>query len=173
MNWKMQGDDLKGLKNFQANLQKLAQHRVKVGVLGGNTPTGQPLASVAMLHEFGSETKRSFMYKGRKITINGVPTRSFLRMPLRMKIRTLSKMDEVDKGMLIRGLETGQVQHPLYRLGLKAVAIIQKAFDSGGFGQWPRNISEEYIEMKGSDVPLIDTGLLRQSIASEVYKKGN
>lgn len=172
MSEKITGDDLKGLKNLMSSLKKLAQYRVKVGVLGGNHINGQSLASIAMLHEFGSTTPRTFMYKGQKITVKGIPTRSFLRMPLRLKIKTLSRMDEVDKGMMIRGLETGQVQHPLYRLGLKGVAIVQKAFDSGGFGQWPANISEDYIALKGSDTPLIDTGILRKSIASEVYRKG-
>ncbi len=171
MSWKIKGGDLKGLKKLQENIKKMAQYRVKVGVLGGNTPTGESLASVAMLHEFGSETPRSFVYKGKKITITGIPTRSFLRMPLRLKKKTLSKMDEVDKGMLIDGLKTGNVHFPLYRLGLKGVAIVQKAFDTAGFGQWMRNINEQYIELKGSDTPLINTGLLRQSIASEVYKK--
>ncbi len=168
----IKGEDLKGLKNLAANIEKLKKYRVKVGVLGGNYPTGESIASVAVLHEFGSESKRTFMYKGRKITIGGVPTRSFLRMPLRLKIKTLSKMDEVDRAMLIRGLETGQVQHPLYMLGLKGEAVVQKAFDSQGFGQWPRNISEVYKDLKGSDIPLIDSGLLRNSISSEVYKKG-
>lgn len=170
---KIRGEDLKGLKNLRANLVKLAQMRVKVGVLGGNYPNGQSIASVAALHEFGSETPRTFMYKGKKITVKGIPTRSFLRAPLRAKIKKLSRMDEVDKGMMLEGLKTGYVHFPLYRLGLKGVAIVQEAFDTRGYGQWPANISEEYIELKGSDAPLIDQGLLRQSIASEVYKKGS
>ena len=94
-------------------------------------------------------------------------------MPLRLKVKKLSKMDDVDKAMLIRGLETGQIQHPLYMLGLKGEAIVQSAFDSQGFGQWPSNISEQYVDLKGSDTPLIDTGVLRNSISSEVYKKGS
>lgn len=173
MSEKIKGEDLKGIKKLRETVAKLADYRVKVGVLGGKYPNGQSIASVAMLHEFGSVTKRKFLYKGQMITVNGVPTRSFLRMPLRLKIRTLSKMDEVDKGMMLEGLKTGHVHFPLYRLGLKGVAIVQKAFDSQGFGQWPRNISEEYIALKGSDIPLIDTGLLRNAISSEVYKKGS
>lgn len=171
--WKteVKGADLKNLKKFVQNIEKLKQYRVKVGVLGGNYATGESIASVALKHEFGSRKPHTFKYKGEMITIKSLPTRSFLRVPLRLKIRTLSKMDEVEHAMLIRGLLTGQVQHPLYMLGLKGEKIVQKAFDTQGFGQWPRNISQRYVELKGSDVPLIDTGHLRKSISSEVYRR--
>ena len=169
MSEKITGDDLKGLKNLAENLKKLARCRVKVGVLGGNHINGTSLASIAMLHEFGTQSRRTFTYKGKKIKISGLPTRSFLRVPLKTKVKTLSKMDEVDKLMMLEGLKTGHVHFPVYRLGVKGVAIVQKAFDTRGYGQWPANINEEYISLKGSDTPLIDTGILRNAIASEVY----
>lgn len=169
MSEKITGDDLKGLKNLAENIKKLARHRVKVGVLGGNHIDGTSLASIAMLHEFGTQSSRTFTYKGKKIKVKGIPTRSFLRVPLKAKIRTLSKMDEIDKLMILEALKTGHMHFPLYRLGVKGVAIVQKAFDTQGFGQWPANISEEYVALKGSDTPLIDTGILRNAIASEVY----
>lgn len=173
MSKKIKGEDLKGIKRLRETVAKLAEYRVKVGVLGGSYPNGESMASVAMLHEFGSRKSRSFVYKGEKLSVSSIPTRSFLRMPLRLKVKALSRMDEVDKRMMLEGLKTGHVHFPLYRLGLKGVSIVQKAFDSQGFGQWPRNMHKRYIELKGSNVPLIDTGLLRNSISSEVYKKGS
>ena len=170
MGEKITNEELKGLKNLTENLKKLARQRVKVGVLGGNHTNGTSLASIAMLHEFGTQSQRTFTYKGKKITISGVPTRSFLRVPLQTKKRTLANMSEIDKLMMLEGLKTGHVHFPLYRLGIKGVAIVQKAFDTSGYGQWPSNINEEYVTLKGSDTPLIDTGVLRNAIASEVYE---
>ena len=172
MGGKIKGEELKGIRNLRANLQKLAQMRVKVGVLGGQYSNGQSIAHVAALHEFGSYSPHTFVFKGQTITVQGVPARSFLRVRLRQKQRTLAKMDIIDKKMMLEGLKTGNMHFPLYRLGLKGVAIVQRAFDTGGYGQWVRNISERYIEVKGSDQPLIVSGLLRKAIASEVYKKG-
>ena len=84
MSWKIQGDDLKGLKKLQANIQKLRNMRVKVGVLkgAGAYSTGESIVSVALKHEFGSELPQVFSYKGQTIRLHGIPTRSFLRMPL-------------------------------------------------------------------------------------------
>lgn len=170
MVWRLDNEDLKGLKAVRDNLKKLAKMRVKVGVLGGNYPTGQSIASVAMLHEFGSRSKRTFTYKGQEVTVNGIPTRSFLRVPLRDKSKTLARMDDLDRDMFVEGLKTGYMHFPLYRLGLKGVAIVQKAFDTQGYGMWPSNISQKYVSLKGSSIPLIDTALLRKSISSEVYE---
>lgn len=174
-NFKIEGAELKGLKKLQECLQQYKQHYVKVGVLGGNSPSGESYASIAMLHEYGSDSPRTFNYKGRKIKINGVPTRSFLRMPIRTHIKKL-KGDTVKQGgtvekALILDFTHGYTGVALKLLGANAEGIIQEAFDTQGFGKWERNISKQYIELKGSDTPLIDTGKLRASITSQVEKK--
>lgn len=173
--FKIEGAELKGLTKLKEVLEQYKQHYVKVGVLGGNAPDGTPYPQIAMLHEFGSESSRSFMYKGEKITIKGVPTRSFIRMPIRTHIKKL-KGDTAKQGgtvqkALLLDLKHGYTGVALKMLGANAERIIQEAFDTQGFGKWPANINEKYINLKGSDVPLIDSGGLRKAVTSQVEKK--
>ena len=168
----MTGDDFKGIKNLKENLAKLASMQAKVGVFGGRHPgSGESIPEIANLHEYGSQHERSFNYKGNIIKIKGVPTRSFLRMPLRVKKLKIVGDKEYMKKYVMYALQTGHVNVPLEIMGHQAEAVIQDAFDSQGFGQWDKNINKEYIALKGSDTPLIDTGFLRQSITSKVSKK--
>ena len=68
VNLKMTGDDFKGIKNLRENLAKLKSMQAKVGVFGGRHPgSGESIPDIAMLHEFGSQTARSFNYKGKHI----------------------------------------------------------------------------------------------------------
>jgi len=171
VNLKMTGDDFKGIKNLKENLAKLRDTKAKVGVFGGRHPgSGESIPDIAMLHEFGSQTARSFSYKGSIIKIKGIPTRSFLRMPLRVKKLKVVGDKEYMKKYVMYALQTGHVNVPLEIMGHQAEAVIQDAFDSQGFGQWDKNISKAYIAAKGSDTPLIDTGFLRQSVTSKVGK---
>ena len=169
------GTDLKGLRKLQECLEQYKKHYVKVGVFGGNSPSGESYPSIAMKHEYGSESPHTFMYKGRKITIKGLPIRSFLRMPIRTHIKKL-KGDTVKQGGTVKGALMSDFIHgytgvALKLLGMNAEAIVQEAFDTQGFGQWEKNINKEYIELKGSDTPLIDTGKLRASVTSQLEKK--
>lgn len=168
-NIKIKGAELKGLKKLQECLEQYKQHYVKVGVLGGNSPSGESYANIAMLHEYGSESPRTFNYKGQKIKINGVPTRSFIRMPIKTRIKKL-KGDTVEKALIL-DFTHGYTGIALKLLGINGERIIQEAFDTQGFGKWEKNISEKYIALKGSDTPLIDTGKLRASVTSQVEKK--
>lgn len=172
---KIKGEDLKGLQKVKEVLDEYKNHKCKVGVLGGNHPLdGTPYAEIGMKHEFGTQSKESFNYKGESITINGVPTRSWLRAPLKLKKSQISGKGFEGKMLvrnaLIKDLENGYTGVGLKLLGINAESIIQEGFDTQGFGQWDRNISERYIELKGSDIPLIDSGSFRGSITSEVYK---
>ena len=172
VNLKMSGDDFKGIKNLKENLAKLGSMQAKVGVFGGRHPqSGESIPDIAMLHEFGSQRARSFNYKGKHIKIKGVPTRSFIRMPLRTRKLKVVGDKEYMKKYVMYALQTGHVNVPLEIMGHQAEAVIQGAFDSGGYGQWDKNINKEYIALKGSDTPLIDTGFLRQSVTSKVSKK--
>lgn len=114
---------------------------VKVGILGENTirdnPDDPTNAEIGAKHEFGQA---------------GMPVRSFLRMPIEQDLaRELSKLDlsEVDP------------QDMADKIGVGAMAVIEKAFDSGGDGQWPPSKKDE-------GKTLVDTGQLRESISYEV-----
>ena len=52
-------------------------------------------------------------------------------------------------------------------VGVSALEQIQEAFDTEGFGEWTPN-SPATIRAKGSEMPLIDTGNLRNSITYKV-----
>lgn len=171
-NLKITGEDLKGLKRVAQVLNEYKQHRVKVGFLGGSYPNGESYASVAYLHEFGSETPRTFVYKGKNITIKGVPTRSILRVPIKSHPKKLRGKDDIVRAALLLDLKHGYTGVALKMLGANAEKIVQEAFDTQGYGKWEHNISKKYKILKGSDIPLIDTGKLRGAVASQVYKEG-
>ncbi len=132
---------------------------VKVGVLGGNDTRqdGEPLgnAGVGVVQEFGSIT-------------NGIPARSFLRMPLETKKDRLEATFE--KAGVKQKLLTGDAKGAMQSLGFVAEEIIDDAFKTGGFGTWAPN-KPSTIAKKGSSKPLIDQSELRRSITSKVLEK--
>lgn len=100
--------------------------------------------------------------------IDRIPARSFLRFPLQHEaksiIKSFDKQAEKYEKSLIGGKFINQL---LKELGILGENAVQKAFETGGFGQWKPN-SPVTITMKGSDKPLIDSAQLRKSITSEV-----
>lgn len=149
--------NLKPLKAFAANLDKAIG--VKVGVLGSkdNRLDGEPLgnAGIGLIQEVGSIS-------------NGIPARSFLRMPLETKTDKLNATFE-RPGVKKKLLE-GNVKGAMDDLGFVAEEIIDDAFKSGGFGQWAPN-APSTIDRKGSSKPLIDKSELRRSITHKVMQK--
>ncbi len=149
---------------IQSNFKKLEQLNknakvkmfAKVGILGSKTNRDDPLtnADIGLKHEFGSKSEN-------------IPRRSFLNDPLTIK------RDEINKtaGKLIAENLTqpnGMVKI-FKQIGIKAEAIIQEAFASGGFGTW-QPLSKKTVAKKGSSSILIDTAQLRKSISSGVEK---
>ncbi len=173
INFKFTDNDLKGLKNLQESLKKMENIQARVGVFGGKYPqTGESIASVAYLHEFGDSTPRSFKYKGQNITIkNGIPTRSFLRVPLNKKRKKIIIDKDFMKAYIAVSLMQGKPEKPIKLMATNAYDVIQEAFATKGFGKWLPNKNHEYIKLKGSTTPLIDTGLLRSSITYKIEEK--
>ena len=124
---------------------------VKVGILGDGSARGGGAtnAEIGLSHEFGSILK-------------GIPTRSFIRMPLEKKAGELKSV--LTSNAAAQAIESGNVGLVLELLGIKAQGIIQEAFTTGGFGEWQRN-SAETIKRKGDDSPLQDTMQLKRSIS--------
>lgn len=134
--------------------------RTKVGILSGSgsrtDENGVSNATLGLVHEMGSATKN-------------IPARSFLRMPIQFKADAIQNDVLKRKPAIERAMADGDAM-PLYdTLGLSAVAYVQMAFESGGFGQW-KPLSSKTVAQKGSSSPLIDTGQLRESITWEVKK---
>lgn len=76
------------------------------------------------------------------------------------------------KAYIAVALADNKPEKPLKLLALNAWSIVQEAFATRGFGQWQPNTNKEYIKLKGSTTPLIDTGLLKNSVAYKVVKRG-
>ena len=166
--------DLKGLQELQKNMAE--RYYTKVGILAGKASQlhaggNQTMVEIGLQHEFGVMKSRSFVYKGEKVTVKGVPARSFLRMPLDLKGKEVVKNFVADKEKIKKIIITEGMKPLSDKLGILAEGVIQEAFETAGFGQWERNINKHYIALKGSDQPLIDTGALRRSITYKVIKQ--
>lgn len=152
-----------GLEKLKANTSGPLPF-AKVGVLSetntrspgedGGTDAGTNV-EIGAAHEFGSQSQ-------------GVPMRSFLRMPLNQRSKQIAE-SALGGDMASELIEAGGLDLAAERLGIAAEAVVQEAFETRGFGTWPAN-SESTITSKGSDSPLIDTGQLRGAITSKVEK---
>lgn len=168
-NIKFEGAELAKLKNVQDVMDKYESLTLKVGVLGGNYPDGTPYAEVGALHEFGSITPRTFEYKGQKVTVNGVPTRSWLRVPVNKYFRANEReMLDVIALRLHKEFENGFTGNAFKAIGEDLKGEIIEQFATDGHGKWERNINKKYIDLKGSDTPLRDTGELWRAVNYEI-----
>lgn len=140
------------------------------------------------LHKIGIHLKKD-------TTSIVIPTRSFLRMPLLsgdFKDYLLSKIGisdidalgkDAEGKQLVRQHNVEQAQKALkgdYRIiekianmvAAEALAMVQNAFESGGFGKWApiSPITKANRKKDKSSPPLTDTGELKNSITAEVRK---
>jgi hypothetical protein len=131
----------------------------RVGVLGSDSARDGDLtnADLAVIHIFGSIK-------------NNIPPRDFLKMPLEMKKKELMKV--LDSETAKRALSAGDYEAVFEILGIAAEGIVQQAFSSAGFGQWPA-LAASTKRAKGSSAPLIDTAELRRAQSSDVIKRSD
>lgn len=153
----MPGDDAPWRAIYQ---RVLASHTMKVhvGVLaakGGDKKQGElTLVELAAIHEFG--------------TADGhVPERSFIRSTLYVRVakELEQKVSAACKLVLSGALEPVKAMN---LLGLWAASeikntIVQNEADSYGEYPYPP-LADSTIAAKGSSVPLIDTGLMKNAI---------
>jgi len=142
-------------KDLEKKLKDLKKKEVAIGVLKSTNKDygdGETIAEVAYIHEYGSRAK-------------GIPQRSFLRMPFYKNQKAVDRMVQIGYKSLVEG--TSDVSTALNLIGGKATAIVRDAFPTKGYGTW-RDNSEKTIKSKGSNMPLTDTGNLKQSIHWEV-----
>lgn len=138
---------LKTLKDSKAVL--------RVGILGNKNArsgSGETNAEIGAKHEFGSD---------------GMPQRSFLRMPLETELaKALANSQAFSEDTLKKVIAEKTLKPWLEQVGFVAEAVIQDAFATGGFGQWPQWSNPNYTNNTGQI--LVDTQQLRDSISSEV-----
>ena len=161
-------------------------HKIKVGLLaekGGSDSVSDnlDLAGLGAIHEFGCQIPVTNKMRGyffhqfgvnlkKSTTHIIIPSRSFLQMSLERRQDLRRKLQEKigDKDDTLYYLEkTGDSESIAILLGTAAVEQIMEAFESGGWGQWEPN-SGITSSQKGSALPLVDTGNLKQHITYEV-----
>lgn len=97
--------------------------------------------------------------------VGNTPRRSFLHMPFVVKKKDMSRQIATQFKAVVAS--SFSAEKALGRVGYAARNIVLEAFKTGGFGQWPA-LSSKTVQEKGSSKILIDTGILRGSITSEV-----
>ena len=126
---------------------------------GGHSKTkeaaDQTNADIGFLHEKGSKSL-------------GIERRSFLLMPLEEQSLELNSVRNALWQSFTEGRNT--IVQAYRKLGQAAEAIIQKAFETGGYGHWDALKAKTIARKKSSSI-LIDTAQLRRSITSRVVSK--
>lgn len=126
---------------------------VKVGLPRGSGayPDGTSVIMVGIIHEFGSAD-------------GTIPMRSFLRAGIAESDGEIRKLiRKVARAAMDGKIEERQA---LELLGTRAQSIVQQKIVAGPF----EANAPSTVARKGSSSPLIDTGLLRQSITYQVVE---
>lgn len=143
------------LENINRELKKIRV--VKIGIMGDSNARGDESgltnAEVGARHEFG-------------VISEGLSRRSFLKDPLVLKKDVLEK----DVAASVKRNIASNPGRIFEDAGISGEAIIQRAFESGGYGMW-KPLSPVTIEKKGSSTILVDLAYLRGSITSKVEDK--
>jgi len=133
------------IKAIQDRLRSNSGVYVGVPASAGTYESGESIAVIAAVHEFGSADGR-------------IPERSFLRVPLRSNQQDFANVIAGSlPGVLDGSLTMAQLMD---QLGARAAAASQEAISAG----IPPPNAPSTIAQKGSSQPLVDTGRLRQSI---------
>lgn len=139
-------------ERFFAQIEELKQNQVFVGFQAGQVADdrGVDMAQIAMFNELGTST---------------APARPFLR-------DSVDENEDVIRdqcGKELKKLTTGATAETvLKRVGALGVRLVQEKIVSGSF----KPNAPSTIRKKGSDNPLIDTDLMRQSVKYVVKKRG-
>lgn len=140
---------LTGLKSLIENIINAGKPQVLVGVPASENRErgdGITMAELAAIHEWGAPSK-------------GIPERSFLRSAIIEGRQDIS--DLIAQGVSVYLQQGKEVDLAFYnRVGLFASNLVKTKIAKGPF----KPLSEATIKRKGSSLPLVDTGALRQSI---------
>lgn len=134
---------------------------IRSGAGGEDLGDGFNLASLAAVHEFGTDRAG----RGRNMVI---PERSFLRSTVDAQREAIADRMESAAGRVLDG--ASDVDRELGLLGVFVAGKVQQAIADRTIGGPPNaeSTTRPRPSGKGSSTPLIDTGRLRQSIDSEV-----
>ena len=142
---------LKKTTAYLNNLEKAKRLKVKVGLpsekIGGKVyGDGTSVLQVGIWHEYGTKH---------------IPMRSFIRAPF------ITKREEINAYVATQFnavFENGtDAEVALGRVGVKGMNICKGAFRERGYGEW-KALKPATVKTKGSDAPLVGSGVLRNSI---------
>jgi len=142
------------LKKYALSLRKAKGKSVVVGLPKGEAASrvyksGKTVLEVGVVHEYG---------KGK------IPMRSFLRTPFIVHEKRLRAFIQKQFKLISEGKPSDDA---LALIGVFGENIVKEAFTTAGYGNW-EPLSQRTIDEKGSSQILIDKGILRSSILSEV-----
>lgn len=136
--------------NLKKRLAELSKSSARVGwPASARYVTGESVAEVAVSNEFGR---------------GNVPARPFIRAAMRDDSR---KIETAVKYAVTDFINGGNVNDVYNEIGEAAVEAIIMQIKSGGFA--PN--APATVKIKGFNKPLIDTGLMFQSLTSMVEKR--
>ena len=130
--------------------EQLAALRLRVGVFGGTEDDGTPLAEVAAIHEFGAPRA-------------GIPQRSSQRSTMRRKRDEITRVMATQVNAVTTGKKSGAAA--LGKVGAYVAGEIKLTIDSRKTeGPEPQELKPATIARKGHDLPLVETGKMRDAI---------
>ena len=138
------------LDELRKRVTAIGKLTIRVGVFGANASRAHPsgggsVGEIAIRNHYGAP---------------GVPARPFLTYALRKHRRAIQ---ETFRGVVASGATPEQVGE---LVGAFAAGAVQETISD----RIPPPNAPATVAAKGSDVPLIDSGILRQSISYEVTK---
>lgn len=141
-------------RRYFRELRKLEKMEVRIGFQAGKTKyedTGADLVEIAAFNELGSSS---------------TPSRPFMRQSFENHEDELHALCRMANESIKNG---GTAEDALQRIGIACKGLVQEEIKNGEF----EPNSPITIERKGSDKPLIDSGLMRQSVNFVVTKRSN
>jgi len=145
--------DTKNLDKLIRALKKGGNAGVKIGIMGQSVAReGSELnnATIGAFHEFGTSK---------------MPQRSFLKMPISEHLaKELESSGAFDEATIKEVVKQGTTRPWLEKVAICAEAVVQDAFNSGGFGKWaPSDMAH-----KKNHQTLVETQQLRNSITTKI-----
>ena len=135
---------------FFQELYELQDQKVYAGIKEGTVyEDGTSVAAVAAFNEYGTST---------------IPPRPFMKQSFE---KNRSELETMCTEALRTVNEGGSADAGLEKIGLFMKESIRKEIDTGSFT--PN--AESTVKAKGSSKPLIDTGLMRDSVDYEVTNR--
>lgn len=140
-------------KKFFAEIEKLKRLQVRVGYQRGKTKekeTEADLVDIAAWNEFGTKN---------------IPARPFMRMSVDDNKETINKMCQSQVKRLKDGAAAEDI---LNQFGVMQKGLIQKKISDGDF----EPNADSTVKRKNSSRPLVDTGVMRNSVNFIIEEKG-